>query len=156
IFALMALGYPQNHPITARQIHEFSRFEIEEPDTLRLQPCLSPVWDTAISLATLLEAEEPTNSECVTKAVEWLLDNQILGPGDWQIKNRDAAPGGWAFEFRNDFYPDVDDTAFILMALQNVSYTDQHRLTKAIERGIKWMVSMQNKDGGWGAFDRDN
>jgi squalene-hopene/tetraprenyl-beta-curcumene cyclase len=89
-------------------------------------------------------------------AVDWLLDKQILGPGDWQIKNRDGAPGGWAFEFRNDFYPDVDDTAFVLMALQGVSYIDQARLTKAIERGVQWMVSMQNKDGGWGAFDRDN
>lgn len=156
IYALMALGYPPDHPITARQIYELGRFEIEEADTIRLQPCLSPVWDTAIALATLLEADEPPGSPAVRKAVEWLLDKQILGPGDWQIKNRDAAPGGWAFEFRNDFYPDVDDTAFVLMALQNVSYPDQARLTQAIDRGIQWMVSMQNKDGGWGAFDRDN
>jgi squalene-hopene/tetraprenyl-beta-curcumene cyclase len=156
IFALIALGYPVEHPLTARQIRELSRFEIEEPHTLRLQPCLSPVWDTAIALAALLEAEEPSNSVAVRKAVEWILDNQILGPGDWQVKNRDAAPGGWAFEFRNDFYPDVDDTAFVLMALQKVSYNDQARLTQAIERGIQWMVSMQNKDGGWGAFDREN
>jgi squalene-hopene/tetraprenyl-beta-curcumene cyclase len=156
IFALIALGYPADHPLTARQIHELRRFEIEEPDTIRLQPCLSAVWDTAIALATLLEAGEPADSEAVRMAVDWLLDKQILGPGDWQIKNRDGAPGGWAFEFRNDFYPDVDDTAFVLMALQGVSYIDQARLTKAIERGVQWMVSMQNKDGGWGAFDRDN
>jgi squalene-hopene/tetraprenyl-beta-curcumene cyclase len=90
------------------------------------------------------------------KATEWLLEKQILAGGDWQIKNRDAAPGGWAFEFRNDFYPDVDDTAFVLMALQGVSYPDQPRLSQAIDLGLKWMVSMQNKDGGWGAFDRDN
>jgi squalene-hopene/tetraprenyl-beta-curcumene cyclase len=156
IFALIALGYPADHPLTARQIHELRRFEIEEPDTIRLQPCLSAVWDTAIALTTLLEAGEPADSEAVRMAVDWLLDKQILGPGDWQIKNRDGAPGGWAFEFRNDFYPDVDDTAFVLMALQGVSYIDQARLTKAIERGVQWMVSMQNKDGGWGAFDRDN
>jgi squalene-hopene/tetraprenyl-beta-curcumene cyclase len=156
IFALMALDYPVDHPLTARQIHELSRFEIEEADTLRLQPCLSPVWDTAIALATLLETDEPANSAAVRKAAEWLLDKQILGPGDWQIKNRDSASGGWAFEFQNDFYPDVDDTAYVLMALQKVSFTDRTRLTQAIDRGIHWMVSMQNKDGGWGAFDREN
>ena len=156
VFALMALGYTPDHPITARQIDEFSRFEIEEPDTIRVQPCLSPVWDTAIAAFALLEAGTPSADAGIQKATEWLLQNQILGGGDWQIKNRDAEPGGWAFEFRNDCYPDVDDTAFVLMALQNVSYNDQPRLDKAIEVGTKWMVSMQNKDGGWGAFDRDN
>src|SRR5438105_1319855 len=156
IFALMALGYSPDNPVTARQIDEFSRFEIEEPDTIRVQPCLSPVWDTAIAAFALFEAGASPADGSLRKATEWLLENQILGGGDWQIKNRDAEPGGWAFEFRNDFYPDVDDTAFVLMALQNVSYTDQPRLAKAIEVGTKWMVSMQNKDGGWGAFDRDN
>jgi squalene-hopene/tetraprenyl-beta-curcumene cyclase len=121
-----------------------------------LQPCLSPVWDTGIALFALFEAGESADTPAVRKAVEWLLDKQILGSGDWQVKNRDAEPGGWAFEFRNDFYPDVDDTAFVLMALQNASYLDRERLSRAIDRGIAWMVSMQNRDGGWGAFDRDN
>ena len=156
IFALISLGCPPDHPLTTKQIDEFSRFEIEEAETMRLQPCLSPVWDTAIALFTLIEAGAPADHPALCRAVEWLLDKQILGRGDWQIKNRDAAPGGWAFEFRNDFYPDVDDTAFVLMALQNISYPDHARLNQAIDRGIKWMVSMQNKDGGWGAFDRDN
>jgi squalene-hopene/tetraprenyl-beta-curcumene cyclase len=156
IFALMALGYSPDHPVTARQIDEFSRFEIEETDTIRLQPCLSPVWDTAIAAFSLIEAGASPGDGGLQKATEWLLENQVLGGGDWQIKNRDAEPGGWAFEFGNDFYPDVDDTAFVLMALQNISYTDQPRLAKAIEVGTKWMISMQNKDGGWGAFDRDN
>src|SRR5439155_10648258 len=156
IFAAMTLGYSPDHPITARQIDEFAKFEIEEIDTVRVQPCVSPVWDTAIAAFSLLEADvEPTDMG-LQKATEWLLRNQILGGGDWQIKNRDAEPGGWAFEFRNDFYPDVDDTAFVLMALEGVSYPDQPRLARAIEVGMKWMVSMQNKDGGWGAFDRDN
>jgi squalene-hopene/tetraprenyl-beta-curcumene cyclase len=156
IFALMALGYSQDHPITARQIDELSRFEIEEIDTIRLQPCLSPVWDTAIAAFSLIEANTPSADPGLQKATEWLLQKQILGGGDWQVKNRDAAPGGWAFEFRNDFYPDVDDTAFVLMALQDVSFPDQARLAGSIDLGLKWMVSMQNKDGGWGAFDRDN
>jgi squalene-hopene/tetraprenyl-beta-curcumene cyclase len=156
IFASMALGYSPDHPVTARQIDEFSRFEIEESDTLRLQPCLSPVWDTAIAAFALLEANTSPADAALRKTAEWLLQKQILGGGDWQIKNHDAEPGGWAFEFRNDFYPDVDDTAFVLMALQNISYPDQARLAQAIDVGLKWMVSMQNKDGGWGAFDRDN
>jgi squalene-hopene/tetraprenyl-beta-curcumene cyclase len=90
------------------------------------------------------------------KAADWMLSRQVLGPGDWQMKNKDAAPGGWAFEFRNDFYPDVDDTAFVLMALQRVKYPDSKRMEGAIRRGIQWLLSMQNRDGGWGAFDRDN
>jgi squalene-hopene/tetraprenyl-beta-curcumene cyclase len=156
IFALMALGHGPDHPLTARQIDELSRFEIEELETLRLQPCLSPVWDTAIAAAALLEAEVAPTDAGLQRATEWLLQNQILGGGDWQIKNRDGMPGGWAFEFRNDFYPDVDDTAYVLMALQNVSYADEGRLSHAIDAGLEWTASMQNKDGGWGAFDRDN
>src|SRR5262249_31090881 len=155
VFALMALGRSPSHSTTAREIYEFSRLEIEEADTIRLQPCLSPVWDTAIAEFALLECESQSQ-HALTKATEWLLDKQILGPGDWQIKNRDAAPGGWAFEFRNDFYPDVDDTAFVLMALQNAPYTDRQRLQQSIDLGVKWLLSMQNRDGGWGAFDKDN
>src|SRR5437867_9650238 len=131
IFALIALGYSPCHPLTARRIDEFSRFEIEDCETLRLQPCLSPVWDTAIAFFALMEANVSPADPGLQKTIRWLLENQILGGGDWQIKNPDAAPGGWAFEFRNDFYPDVDDTAFVLMALQNTSYTDQPRLAEA-------------------------
>ena len=139
IFALMALGHSPSHPLTARQINEFSKFEIEESTTIRLQPCLSPVWDTAIAAFTLIEAGSRSD-DVLKRATEWLLDKQILGSGDWQIKNRDAAPGGWAFEFRNDFYPDVDDTAFVLMALQNAPYPDRERLDQAVDLGMKWLV----------------
>ena len=156
VYALMALGYAPDHPVTSRQIDELGRFEIEEAQTMRLQPCLPPVWDTAIAAFTLLEADMASDDPALQKAAEWLIEKQITGPGDWQIKNRDAAPGGWAFEFRNDFYPDVDDTAFVLMALQRIRCHDEIRFKQAVQRGIAWMVSMQNKDGGWGAFDRDN
>jgi squalene-hopene/tetraprenyl-beta-curcumene cyclase len=155
IFALMALGCGPDHPLTAKQIRELSRFEIEDAETIRLQPCLSPVWDTAIAAFALVESNCGGRS-ALERAAEWLLEKQIFGPGDWQIKNHDAAPGGWAFEFQNDFYPDVDDTAFVLMALQNIPYSNRQRLSGAIDLGTKWLVSMQNKDGGWGAFDRDN
>src|SRR3989454_1881355 len=156
IFALMALGHGPDDPLTWREIKEFSRFEIEDAETIRLQPCVSPVWDTCIAMVALEEAGLPADHPALVKAADWMLSKQVLGPGDWQIKNKDAEPGGWAFEFRNDFYPDVDDTAFVLMALQDVSYPDSARLSQAIDLGLKWMVSMQNKDGGWGAFDRDN
>ncbi len=156
VFALLALGHSPDDPLTAREIGELARFEIEEEDTLRVQPCRSPVWDTAIVLVALEEAGLPADHPALVKVAEWLLKNQILGPGDWQTKNPDAAPGGWAFEFRNDFYPDVDDTAFVLMALQRVDYPDKVRMENALRRGLAWMISMQNSDGGWGAFDRDN
>jgi squalene-hopene/tetraprenyl-beta-curcumene cyclase len=156
IFALMALGHGPDDPLTAREIREFSRFEIEEGDTLRMQPCVSPVWDTCIAMVSLEEAGLPADHPALVKAADWMLSKQVLGPGDWQFKNKDAEPGGWAFEFRNDFFPDVDDTAFVLMALQRVQYPDPERMETAVRLGIQWLLSMQNKDGGWGAFDRDN
>jgi squalene-hopene/tetraprenyl-beta-curcumene cyclase len=156
IFALMAFGHGPDDPLTLREIKEFSRFEIEEQDTIRMQPCVSPVWDTCIALVALEEAGLPPDHPALVKAAEWLLSKQVLGPGDWQVKNKGAEPGGWAFEFRNDFYPDVDDTAFVLMALQRVKYPDPALMEAAMRRGIQWLLSMQNRDGGWGAFDRDN
>jgi len=156
VFALLALGHGPDDPLTAREIGQMARFEIEEGDTLRVQPCLSPVWDTAIAMVGLEEAGLPPDHTSLVQASRWLLENQLLGAGDWVVKNRDAEPGGWAFEFRNDFYPDVDDTAFVLMALQRVQYPDAPRMERAIRRGIAWLLSMQNRDGGWGAFDRDN
>ena len=156
IFALLALGYAPDDPLTAREIGQLARFEIEEDDTIRLQPCLSPVWDTAIAMVALEEAGLSPDHPALIKAARWMLDQQILGPGDWQVKNQHNKPGGWAFEFRNDFYPDIDDTAFVLQALQRVDYPDRPRMEEAIRRGLTWMLSMQNRDGGWGAFDRDN
>jgi squalene-hopene/tetraprenyl-beta-curcumene cyclase len=156
ILALMALGHGPDDPLTAGEIREFARFEIEDGDTLRMQPCVSPVWDSCIAMVALEEAGLPPDHPSLVKAADWILSKQILGPGDWQVKNKDAEPGGWAFEFRNDFYPDVDDTAFVLMALQRVKYPEPAKMETAVRRGIQWLLSMQNRDGGWGAFDRDN
>jgi squalene-hopene/tetraprenyl-beta-curcumene cyclase len=156
IFALMALGHGPDDPLTSREIREFARFEIEEGDTIRLQPCVSPVWDTCIAMVALEEAGVPADHPALVKSAEWILSKQVVGPGDWQVKNKDAEPGGWVFEFRNDFYPDVDDTAFVLMALQRVKFPDPARMETAVRRGIQWLLSMQNRDGGWAAFDRDN
>ena len=156
VFALLALGRSPADPTTARAIRELARLEIEDADTIRVQPCVSPVWDTAVAMVALQEAGLPPDDPALVKAADWLLDRQILGPGDWQVKNREAAPGGWAFEFRNEFYPDVDDTAFVLIALKGVSHPNVARMNAAIDRAQAWLMSMQNQDGGWGAFDRDN
>jgi squalene-hopene/tetraprenyl-beta-curcumene cyclase len=156
VFALRALGYSVDDPVTVREIGHLADFEIEEGDTLRMQPCVSPVWDTAVTMFSLQEAGLPADHPALVKAATWLLDHQVLGGGDWQVTNPDVDPGGWAFEFRNDFYPDVDDTAFVLMALQRVAYPNPARMEQALRRGTAWVLSMQNRDGGWGAFDRDN
>ena len=123
---------------------------------LRVQPCISPVWDTAIAMVSLEEAGLDPAHPSLIAAERWVVANQILGPGDWQVKNPNAAPGGWAFEFKNEYYPDVDDTAFVLMALGRVADPDSERLRRSMRRGLSWLVSMQNEDGGWGAFDHEN
>ncbi len=156
VLALVALGYPADHPLTARECGYLAGLEIEEGDTLRIQPCLPPVWDTALAMAALKQAGLPHDHPSLVRAAGWLLAKQVAGAGDWQVKNPHADPAGWAFEFRNDSYPDVDDTGFVLMALQNVSYPDRPRMSAAIKKGLDWVLSMQNRDGGWGAFDRGN
>jgi squalene-hopene/tetraprenyl-beta-curcumene cyclase len=156
VFALRTMGLSADDPLTAREIDHLARLEIEEGDTLRIQPCFSPVWDTAVTMFSLQEAGLPPDHPALVKAAGWLLSRQVLGGGDWQVNNPHVEPGGWAFEYRNDFYPDVDDTAFVLMALLRVAYPEPARLENAIRRGTSWILSMQNRDGGWGAFDRDN
>src|SRR5580698_1759164 len=156
IFALLAEGGDMQDPLVAREIGFLERYEIAEGDTLRVQPCISPVWDTAIAMVSLEEAGLDPAHPSLIAAERWVVANQILGPGDWQVKNPNAAPGGWAFEFKNEFYPDVDDTAFVLMALGRVADPDSERLRRSMQRGLEWLVSMQNEDGGWGAFDHEN
>src|ERR1700723_3804157 len=156
IFALLAEGADPNDPLVAREINFLARYEIEEGDTLRVQPCISPVWDTAIAMVSLEESGIDPAHPSLIAAERWVVKNQILGPGDWQVKNKDAAPGGWAFEFKNEFYPDTDDTAFVLMALGRVADPDVEPLRRSMRRGLEWFLSMQNADGGWGAFDHEN
>ncbi|HWF36900.1 MAG TPA: squalene--hopene cyclase [Candidatus Acidoferrales bacterium] len=156
IFALLALGGDTNDPLVDREIRFLERYEIEDESGIRVQPCISPVWDTAIAMVSLEEAGMDPADPSLISAERWLLDNQVLGPGDWQAKNPNAEPGGWVFEFRNDFYPDVDDTAFVLMALGRVADPEPTRLKSVIGRGMAWLLSMQNSDGGWGAFDHEN
>ncbi|MGA8367070.1 MAG: squalene--hopene cyclase [Candidatus Acidiferrales bacterium] len=156
IYALLAMGSDAADPLVARELQFLESYETEEKSKIRVQPCISPVWDTAIAMVSLEEAGLDPAHPSLVAAERWLLDKQILGAGDWQVKNRKAEPGGWAFEFRNDFYPDVDDTAFVLMALGRVADPESARQRSAIRRGLAWLASMQNSDGGWGAFDHEN
>ncbi len=157
IFALCCLGYDQNHPAVAGQLRELERLEIEEDGALRLQPCFSPVWDTALVLHALAEAGCDATDPAIRAARRWLVEHEIRRDGDWSVNAPGAAPGGWCFEYRNDFYPDCDDTAEVLTAFAATTPTDGTAAvaeTPAVRRGRDWLLAMQNEDGGWGAFDR--
>jgi squalene-hopene/tetraprenyl-beta-curcumene cyclase len=122
----------------------------------RLEACQSPVWDTALALIALSEAGVPGDHEAVLRAAHWLVGEEIRRRGDWAVRRPNLEPGGWAFEFANDTYPDIDDTAEVVLALRTVRGGDDARLWSAIERGRRWVEGMQSSDGGWGAFDADN
>jgi len=189
LIALHALGVSDDDPAVRKTWRQLEGLVIEDESGTRVQPCLSPVWDTAISLRSLFAAGADGNCGAVRKAAAWLIDKQITVPGDWAETVR-AEPGGWCFEHRNDFYPDCDDTAMALMALHgfvNGTCNEQfpqpfnliddravqakaafvrqggdeeedllERATNAIHRGLNWLLAMQNDDGGWAAFDRNN
>jgi squalene-hopene/tetraprenyl-beta-curcumene cyclase len=157
IYALRCLGYPLDHPIVSRQVQELERLEIEELDTLRLQPCFSPVWDTALSVNALVESGLARDHAAVRRAAEWLLERRGNGVGDWRVKNRSVRASGWYFEYANPFYPDCDTTSQVITSLSKVELptpSDRERAADALAEAHRWHLSMQNKDGGWGAFDR--
>lgn len=157
IIALRGLGYPGDHPVVQAQIRELEKLEIEDSETLRVQPCRSPTWDTALSLTALGEQDEPGLRPRLQRAVDWLLACEVREPGDWRQKNPDGPIGGWYFEYANEFYPDVDDTAQILIGVSKLGRLEGElgrRWEAAAQRAIGWMLSMQNRDGGWASFDR--
>ncbi len=209
LVALRALGYDDNSPEVTYCFQQLKDLILEDPESgsIRLQPCKSPVWDTAIAVRALAASGIGAEHPAMLRALGWLVDQQITRPGDW-CETAAAEPGGWCFEFHNDFYPDSDDTAMVLMALaeqfddatgcrerppwrsanrrgrrdttsrnatEGVPYSqsaEDHatsfkegdeeqvallaRTTAAIDVGLKWLLAMQNDDGGWGAFDRNN
>ena len=157
IMAFSSLGYEQDHPALAGLITELDKLAIEEDDTLRVQPCFSPVWDTALSINALLETGVSGEDEAIQAATRWLLEREVRTAGDCQIRRPSAPVGGWYFEYANEFYPDCDDTAEILRALAEIELPDpaeDARRRHALERGTAWLESMQNRDGGWASFDR--
>jgi squalene-hopene/tetraprenyl-beta-curcumene cyclase len=158
ILALRCLGYANDHPMTAAQIRELEKLEIEEGDTLRVAPCYSPVWDTALALNAMIESGVPADHPAVVKAAEWMLDKEVKEVGDWKVKNPEGEPGGWYFEYANEYYPDVDDTFQVLTSLSKARFPDgtrERRKREAMERALKWTLTMQNRDGGWASFDKD-
>jgi len=154
LMALKCLGYPMDHPAVRRGLEAVHRFAIEDARSLRLQSCVSPVWDTANTCLALLEGGLEPDHEAIRSAVKWLWSKQARERGDWSVKNPGAEPGGWSFEFENRFYPDIDDTLAVLTVLRE-SGADRER-PEDWHRGFQWLLSMQSGNGGWGAFDRDN
>ncbi|BAB72732.1 squalene--hopene cyclase [Anabaena sp. FACHB-709] len=156
MLALRSLGYDTNDPIVERGLQALDNFAIETVDCYRVQPCVSPVWDTAWVIRALIDSGIAPDHPAIVKAGEWLLQKQILDYGDWNVKNRQGKPGAWAFEFENRFYPDVDDTAVVVMALHAAKLPNEQLKQKACDRALQWVASMQCKPGGWAAFDLDN
>ncbi len=156
IFALSALGYSSDHPLVQREKKELERFIIREGDTMRLQPCFSPVWDTAWATVAVKQAGLEPSHPAVVSAAEWMLSKETTIIGDWAIKNPQKEPSGWYFEFRNEWYPDVDDTCMVLRALNMAEVPNRAELARAVERGFHWMLGMQCRNGGWASFDKDN
>ncbi len=155
ILALHCLGYGNNHKAVERGLEALEYFTLSDGKHLWLQSCISPVWDTALSVRALAASGLKGNHPAVKKSCQWLLGKQIFQRGDWSIKNPYLASGGWAFEFHNNWYPDIDDSAVVLMALAE-GLQDHRRHRTAIDRGIAWCVGMQSSNGGFAAFDTDN
>ena len=156
VMAYHALGYPDDHPdkVTARKAIENLLVENEEKDELYCQPCVSPIWDTCLGAHALMEAGVSKDDPKLTAALDWLAERQILDvKGDWIVRRPDLRPGGWAFQYANDYYPDVDDTAVVGMALHRA---DPARYKANIDRAAEWIIGMQSRSGGWGAFDPEN
>jgi squalene-hopene/tetraprenyl-beta-curcumene cyclase len=159
VYSLMALqlrGYPLDHPVMRRGVEGIDTFMISEGDMRHLEACQSPVWDTALALIALADAGISTGEPATEKAVDWLLVEEVGIVGDWAVRRPSLAPGGWAFEFANDNYPDLDDTAEVVLALTRAEPRQGAAAQGAIERAVCWVEGMQSAGGGWGAFDADN
>src|SRR5881227_410305 len=156
ILALRCLGYSKDDPQMIRALDEFEKLGIEEEDTFRMQPCMSPVWDTAYALFALGEAGVPADDPRMVKCADWTLQKQVRNPGDWMVNNKKGKPAGWYFEFNNEFYPDVDDTAMVAIGLSKVEHPNGRYQRESVQRAIDWIFSMQCKNGGFASFDKDN
>ncbi|MEC4674384.1 MAG: squalene--hopene cyclase [Nitrospirota bacterium] len=164
IFALYALGYPVDHPLIQKALSEIEALEIEEPGshdgqtlpTIHLQPCHSPVWDTALTINALVERGLSVHHPGLQRGASWLRSCQTRSVGDWCVSAPHAKPGGWYFQFENEGYPDVDDTAAVVTALAKLSPTVPADGDESIRLGSDWALAMQSSNGGWGAYDRNN
>jgi squalene-hopene/tetraprenyl-beta-curcumene cyclase len=164
VLALRCLGYELDDPLVVKALQEIEELEVYEDvrldgqqvPALHLQPCFSPIWDTALLVNALIEAGLPQDHPALLKAGAYLLSRQTKTVGDWIVCAPAAEPGGWYFQFENELYPDVDDSAVVLMALSKLKMPRAAELPDSIRRGMNWVVAMQCSDGGWGAYDKDN
>jgi len=157
VYSLIALnleGMSVDDPVMRRGLEGFRRFSIDDADGFRLLACMSPVWDTAWAMLALRKAGIPREHPALRRAVDWLLVEQISGGGDWQVKVSLGECGGWAFEFDNDIYPDVDDTAVVVLAL--LESADRDHVAKSVDGAVRWCRAMRSRNGAWAAFDKDN
>lgn len=155
LIALRALGYPASHPTYVKALKDFRGLFVEDPEDFRIQPCLSPVWDTAINMIALGESGLPADHPAMVKAATWLAEKEVRVRGDWTVINAHPEASGWAFEYNNVYYPDTDDTAMVLMGLRLARPADQEALDALFKRALDWQLSFQCKDGGWAAFDKE-
>ena len=151
ILMLASLGHGFEDETLRRAVEGWEGFTIDEGDRLRPEACQSPVWDTGLAVLALRDSGLGPEHPALVRAADWLLNEEVTVKGDWAVRRPDLAPGGWAFEFENDLYPDVDDSAVVALALRRC-----HRGHEAVERGLAWTAGMQSRSGGWGAFDVDN
>ena len=157
IVALKALGYTDENPLLKKAMKDFDDLHVDDEanNDFRIQPCFSPVWDTAITASAVVESGLPADDPRLQKAAEWLLAKEVRVIGDWHVKNPHPEASGWAFEYNNVYYPDVDDTLEVMMALRLIKTPDEAAKKVVMDRALKWIVSFQCKGGGWAAFDRD-
>jgi squalene-hopene/tetraprenyl-beta-curcumene cyclase len=154
VMALDALGYPPDNPLRVEALRQFNTLLVDDGRRFFFQPCFSPVWDTAIAAYALALADP--RSPALESAADWLLSKEIRRTGDWSLKQPNTEPSGWAFEYSNEFYPDIDDTAMVMLALSRVEAGDRSAQRACHRRAVDWLLAMQSKDGGWAAFDADN
>ncbi|HEY6273784.1 MAG TPA: squalene--hopene cyclase [Terriglobales bacterium] len=163
IIALRCLGYSTDDPQLIRALDEFEKLGIDDPGvpdhsepTFRMAPCYSPVWDTAYAMFALGESGVPKDDPRLLKAANWILSKEVRCRGDWAVKVRNVLPGGWYFEFNNEFYPDVDDSAMVLLGLDKVDNPRERYQHEVSQRAMDWILAMQCRSGGWASFDKDN
>ncbi len=155
VIALKCLGYADDSPEVQWAMEQLDDLQIAEGDRIRLQPCVSPVWDTAIATIAMADADLPASHPAWGRAIDWLLAKELRAAGDWAINGPKVEPTGWHFQFHNKFYPDLDDSAMVMLALSRSPMAADPAVEAATRRGLDWLLAMQNRDGGWAAYDVD-
>jgi squalene-hopene/tetraprenyl-beta-curcumene cyclase len=160
VYSLMALhlvGYDLDHPVMRVGLDALDRFSVERENGLKMvEACQSPVWDTCLAAIALADAGLPADHPALVRAADWMIGEEVRKRGDWAVRRPRLKASGFAFEFENDNYPDIDDTAEVVLALRRVDHPEPAKVEAAVRRSANWAAGMQSKDGGWGAFDADN